>query len=111
MSKLISTEFLSARHYPIDGRGKLRATGSEDWEDAFATFLTDLACPVRQEGSRAEVLDWLLGLAVRLEYGERVETFNKFSKDCVSNQRSVLQFYNQNILNIFHIFVDLQHQR
>ena len=89
---MISTEFLSVRHYPIDGRGKLRATGSEDWEEAFATFLTDLACPVRQEGSRAEVLDWLLGLAVRLEYGEKAETFNKFNKDYVRNQRSVQQF-------------------
>ena len=92
-----------ARHYPIDGRERLRATESEDWETAFATYLTDLACPLRQEGSRPEVLDWLLGLAVRLEYGEKVETFNKFNKDYVRNQRSVQQFENRNILHLLFI--------
>ena len=107
----MSPVFLFARHYPIDGRERLRDPRCEDWEKVYTTYLTDLTCPIRQDGSRSEVLDWLLGLAVRLEYGERMETFNKFSKDYVSNQRSVLQFYDQNILNIFHIFVDLQHQR
>ena len=85
----ISPVFLFGRHYTIDGRETLRDSGSDDWEKAFTSYLTDLACPIRQEGSRAEVLDWLLGLAVRLEYGEKVETFNKFTKDYVSNQRPV----------------------
>ena len=87
----ISPVLLFGRHYPIDGRERLRDSGSADWEQAFTSYLTDLACPIRQEGSRAEVLDWLLGLAVRLEYGEKVETFNKFTKDYVSNQMSVQQ--------------------
>ena len=36
----------------------------------------------------------MLGLAVRLEYGEKVETFNKFNRDYVKNQRSV-QLFNR----------------
>ena len=100
---------LSARHYPIDERAGLRDSGSADWEKAYTTYLTDLCCPIRQEGGRSEVLDWLLGLAVRLEYGEKVETFNKFSKDHVRNQRSALQLYNNK--NILHIFLDLRHQK
>ena len=84
----MSPVFLFARHYPIDGRERLRDPRCEDWEKVYTTYLTDLACPIRQDGSRSEVLDWLLGLAVRLEYGERVETFNKFTTEYVRNQRS-----------------------
>ena len=43
---------------------------------------------VQLGGSRPEVLDWLLGCAVRLEYGEKAEKYNKFTKEFVSQQRT-----------------------
>ena len=38
--------------------------------------------------SKLEILDWLLGLAVRLEYGERRGEYKKFTKEYVASQRS-----------------------
>ena len=43
---------------------------------------------LQMDGSRPEVLDWLLGCAVRLEYGEKAGKYNKFTKEFVSQQRT-----------------------
>ena len=61
-------EDMKIRHYTIDGRAGLRSTDSDNWPAVFRQYLTDLECP-HVEASRREVLDWLLGCAIKLEYG------------------------------------------
>ncbi|XP_070577201.1 RNA transcription, translation and transport factor protein-like [Ptychodera flava] len=62
------------RLYKIEERSSLRNVGSSEWPTAFGKFLTDLQCPV-DPMERTAVLDWLLGHAVRLVYGEDVEKY------------------------------------
>ena len=57
------------RHYSIDDRASLRNTKDGDWTETYRKYLSDLACPI-MSGSQQEILDWLLGCAVRFEYGE-----------------------------------------
>nr|CAG4651212.1 EOG090X0ARU [Simocephalus serrulatus]SVE94415.1 EOG090X0ARU [Simocephalus serrulatus] len=44
------------------------------WNQGFEQYLKDLDCPYIN-GSRPEVLDWLLGLAVQLEFNEKPESY------------------------------------
>ncbi|XP_045436690.1 RNA transcription, translation and transport factor protein isoform X4 [Pipistrellus kuhlii] len=59
------------RHYKIEDRGNLRNIHSNDWPKFFEKYLTDVSCPFKIQ-DRQEAIDWLLGLAVRLEYGDNV---------------------------------------
>ena len=45
---------------------------------------------LQHTGTKAEVLDWLVGLAVRLEYGEKAEVLKKVNKEYLRNQRYVM---------------------
>ncbi|XP_029300846.1 RNA transcription, translation and transport factor protein [Cottoperca gobio] len=62
------------RHYKIEERGNLRNIPSSDWPQAFHTYLQDLNCPFGGE-QKPEAVDWLLGLAVRYEYGDNVDKY------------------------------------
>jgi len=75
------------RHYKIDERTNLRNVTSDSWPTYLHKYLTDLACPI-MSGTPAEILDWLLGCAVRFEYGEKLETYNKFTKEFVSQTKT-----------------------
>jgi len=75
------------RHYKIDDRGSLRDIGSDSWPAAFHQYLSDLACPI-MSGSTGEILDWLLGCAVRFEYAEKLEAYNKQTKEFVRQTRT-----------------------
>uniref|UniRef100_A0A671U8Z5 RNA transcription, translation and transport factor protein n=1 Tax=Sparus aurata TaxID=8175 RepID=A0A671U8Z5_SPAAU len=57
------------RHYKIEDRGNLRNIPSSDWPKAYQQYLQDVNCPFGGP-ERQEALDWLLGLAVRYEYGD-----------------------------------------
>lgn len=57
------------RHYKIDDRGDLKAIDSNDWPTAYKKYLGALNCPINPN-DRAAVVDWLLGLSVRFEYGD-----------------------------------------
>ncbi|XP_045252354.1 RNA transcription, translation and transport factor protein isoform X2 [Macaca fascicularis] len=59
------------RHYKIEDRGNLRNIHSSDWPKFFEKYLRDVNCPFKIQ-DRQEAIDWLLGLAVRLEYGDNV---------------------------------------
>ncbi|XP_071484601.1 RNA transcription, translation and transport factor protein-like [Diadema antillarum] len=62
------------RLYKIEDRAELRSKSSMQWPKAFAKYIQDLQCPL--DGSdRLAVCDWLLGHAVRLEYGEKVQLY------------------------------------
>lgn len=64
------------RHYKIEERGNLRNILSSEWPKAYQKYLQDLNCPFEVQ-ERQESVDWLLGLAVRYEYGDNVEKYRK----------------------------------
>ncbi|KAM7338647.1 hypothetical protein ACRRTK_002131 [Alexandromys fortis] len=70
------------RHYKIEDRGNLRNIHSSDWPKFFEKYLRDVNCPFKIQ-ERQEAIDWLLGLAVRLEYGDNAEKY----KDLVPDNR------------------------
>lgn len=58
------------RHYKIEDRGNLRNIhNATEWTTSFEKYLKDVNCPFSVQ-ERQETIDWLLGLAVRLEYGD-----------------------------------------
>uniref|UniRef100_A0A6I8PDV1 RNA transcription, translation and transport factor protein n=1 Tax=Ornithorhynchus anatinus TaxID=9258 RepID=A0A6I8PDV1_ORNAN len=57
------------RHYKIEDRGNLRNIHNSEWLKFFEKYLKDVNCPFKTQ-ERQETIDWLLGLAVRLEYGD-----------------------------------------
>ena len=59
----------SQRHYTIDERAGLRDVDNDDWETVFSQYISDLSCPHADAG-QSEILDWLLGCAIRLVYSE-----------------------------------------
>ncbi|KFM77172.1 hypothetical protein X975_23193, partial [Stegodyphus mimosarum] len=73
------------RQYPIENRAPLRVISSPDWEDAFKTYLEAVACPFTD---REEVADWLLGYAVRLEYGDNVEQYKSVTAESLNQMSS-----------------------
>uniref|UniRef100_A0A8C8FQF5 RNA transcription, translation and transport factor protein n=1 Tax=Oncorhynchus tshawytscha TaxID=74940 RepID=A0A8C8FQF5_ONCTS len=62
------------RHYKIEDRGNLRNIPSSEWPKSFEQYLQDVNCPFSVQ-ERQESVDWLLGLAVRFEYGDNVEKY------------------------------------
>ncbi|XP_056287246.1 RNA transcription, translation and transport factor protein [Pseudoliparis swirei] len=62
------------RHYKIEDRGNLRNVPSSDWPAAYQKYLQDLSCPFGAQ-EKQESVDWLLGLAVRYEYGDNVDKY------------------------------------
>lgn len=71
---IIWLEDQKIRHYKIEDRAGLRNSGQDGWLKAFASYLTELGCPYKPTDKNS-VLDWVLGYAVRLEYGDEVEKF------------------------------------
>ncbi|KAG2457793.1 RTRAF protein, partial [Polypterus senegalus] len=59
------------RHYKIEDRGNLRNIHSAEWPNYFEKYMQDVNCPFTVQ-ERQETVDWLLGLAVRFEYGDNV---------------------------------------
>jgi RLL motif-containing protein 1 len=57
------------RHYKIEDRSALKQIKDEKWPNVFKKYLNDLKCPHPPQALHS-VIDWLLGLAVQLEYGE-----------------------------------------
>ncbi|ELW47011.1 hypothetical protein TREES_T100013478 [Tupaia chinensis] len=72
------------RHYKIEDRGNLRNIHSSDWPKFFEKYLKDVNCPFKIQ-DRQEAIDWLLGLAVRLEYGDNAEKYKDLVPDNAKN--------------------------
>lgn len=72
------------RHYKIEDRGNLRNIHSSDWPKFFEKYLRDVNCPFKIQ-DRQEAIDWLLGLAVRLEYGDNAEKYKDLAPDNKKN--------------------------
>lgn len=62
------------RHYKIEDRTPLREKNGREWVLMFKKYLTALECPYAVELDLPAVLDWLLGVAVRYEFGEVAES-------------------------------------
>ncbi|XP_075700235.1 RNA transcription, translation and transport factor protein [Rhinoderma darwinii] len=62
------------RHYKIEDRGNLRNIQNDEWPKQYEKYLKDVTCPFNVE-ERQEAIDWLLGLAVRLEYGDNAAKY------------------------------------
>ncbi|CAB4001217.1 UPF0568 C14orf166 homolog [Paramuricea clavata] len=75
-SLVVWLEDIKIRLYPINDRTALRDTENKDWPDVFKQYMKDLDCPVNPE-RKEQVLDWLLGYAVRLEYSDKASQINK----------------------------------
>ncbi|XP_018027181.1 RNA transcription, translation and transport factor protein isoform X2 [Hyalella azteca] len=87
------------RHYKIEDRTALKQTKDEKWPNVFKKYLNDLKCPHPPQALHS-VTDWLLGLAVQLEYGENVEKYSAQKAAHVASQRSAApQVVNTNPLD------------
>ncbi|XP_048737186.1 RNA transcription, translation and transport factor protein-like isoform X2 [Ostrea edulis] len=69
---IIWMEDQKIRHYKIEDRAALRNIKSSDWSKAHENYLKELNCPY-QQSERSSVIEWLLGYAIRLEYGDHEE--------------------------------------
>ena len=61
------------RHHKIEERGYLRDSSGDDWTAALKKYLADLECPHDTETSFPAALDWLLGVAIRYDYGDAAQ--------------------------------------
>ncbi|KAM9820754.1 RNA transcription, translation and transport factor protein [Neosynchiropus ocellatus] len=77
------------RHYKIEDRGNLRNIPSSEWPSAFQKYLQDVGCPFGA-AERQEAVDWLLGLAVRYEYGDNVDKYKNCQPLGASNDSDKL---------------------
>ena len=60
--------------YKIENRKPLRDEKGERWVEIFKSYLKALDCPFTIESGLGAVVDWLLGVAVRYEFGEVAES-------------------------------------
>jgi len=67
----------------IDERAGLRQVESGKWEKIFWSYLVKIRCPLAVNSPPPTLISWMLGLAVRLEYGESKEKFNQNGVDNV----------------------------
>jgi len=77
------------RQYQVEERDAIRNTEASSWPATFATYLVDVGCPFDPTMvTRPELADWLLALAVRLEYADNVDKFAKASAENVRLEKS-----------------------
>ena len=61
------------RHYKIEEREDLRTNTGDNWTTSFRKYLTDLECPHDVNTNFPAAVDWLLGVAIRYEYGDAAQ--------------------------------------
>jgi len=62
------------RHYAIEARRPLKQITEKSWPLTFEKYLSDMQCPLAPE-PLAACVDWLLAVAVQLEYSENPEQY------------------------------------
>lgn len=62
------------RHYKIEERKPLREDEGQQWVTSFRKYVKALECPYTVEVDLIAVVDWLLGVAVRYEFKEVVQS-------------------------------------
>lgn len=58
------------RHYKIEERQIMRTSTGDSWKSEFKKYLNDIECPYSVDSELHSVIDWLLTVAVRYEYGD-----------------------------------------
>ncbi|XP_034869594.1 RNA transcription, translation and transport factor protein-like, partial [Mirounga angustirostris] len=81
---IVRLEGQKIRHYKIEDRGNLRNIHSRDRPKFFEKYLRDVNHLFKIQ-DRGEAIDWLLGLAVRLEYGNNAEKYMDVVPDNIKN--------------------------
>ncbi|XP_015116201.1 RNA transcription, translation and transport factor protein isoform X2 [Diachasma alloeum] len=61
------------RHYTVQDRAPLRDINNQEWEKVFEKYILDVGCPVTT--TSLDKLEWLVGLAVRLEFENKLEKY------------------------------------
>jgi len=88
-SLVIWLEDQKIRHYKIDERAGLRDINSASWPTAFQQYLSGMACPSSMmSGTPVEILDWLVGQAVKLEHADHADEYKKYTAEFVKQSRS-----------------------
>jgi RLL motif-containing protein 1 len=79
------------RHYAVEERDNLRNVDADDWTSHFQTYLTHLGISwtASLETNLNDCVEWVLALAVRLEYSDNAETYNKASSKFITPKGSV----------------------
>nr|XP_037850235.1 RNA transcription, translation and transport factor protein-like [Chlorocebus sabaeus] len=89
------------RHYKLEDRGNLRNIHSSDWPKFFEKYLRDVNCSFKIQDQQ-EAIDWLLGLDVRLEYGDNAEKY----KDLVPDNAKTADNATKNVEPLIHLDVN-----
>ncbi|XP_069064736.1 RNA transcription, translation and transport factor protein isoform X2 [Pleurodeles waltl] len=96
---LVWLEDQKIRHYKIEERGNLRNINSSEWPNHYEKYLKDVNCPFKAQ-ERQESIDWLLGLAVRLEYGDNADKYKNATPANADNApKSVEPLINLDVTN------------
>lgn len=80
------------RHYKIEARVPLKAIQDSNWPTVFKKYLSDLKCPFAPN-TLPSVIDWLLGLAVQLEYTDDGKKCNTYHLNLKLNYGSCLFYF------------------
>jgi len=86
-SLVIWLEDQKIRHFKIDDRAGLRDISNSGWPVSFQQYLASMACPVMGE-TPVEILDWLVGQAVKLEHADNAGEYKKYTAEFVSQSRA-----------------------
>lgn len=97
-SLVVWLEDQKIRHYKIEEREALRKPNDPTWQSNFEKYLTDVGCPFNYSDKHA-VIDWLLGLAVRLDYGDNSERYKDATAENVRNKANAPVIVQKNPLD------------
>jgi len=86
-SLVIWVEDQKIRHYTIDTRKPLRQIEDPGWPQVFLAYLAALSCPF-PPSPPAPALDWLLSVAVQLEYADNADKYNTHTASRVLGERN-----------------------
>ncbi|KAM3918451.1 RNA transcription, translation and transport factor protein [Leptodactylus fuscus] len=86
------------RHYKIEDRGNLRNIHNSEWPKQYEKYLKDVTCPFKVQ-ERQEAIDWLLGLAVRLEYGDNAAKYQNAKPVSSEGQKPAEPLINLDVNN------------
>jgi len=87
-SLVVWLEDQKIRQYKIEDRTALRNIEATTWHESFLKYLKDMDCPL-MGGSKLEILDWLVGQAIKFEYTDRKEDYNKYNKEFMQQSKGI----------------------
>lgn len=67
------------RHNKIEDRNELRCNTGENWIATFSKYLKELECPYNPKSELPAAIDWLLGVAVRYEFGDNRQNYHEMA--------------------------------